>query len=78
MVGAPEDHQQRIEKMSLKITSGLVKATRKWKQKTRQGSETHFDRFFSVNDMEFNVKLKTDNANDPFVIIETDSQELFI
>ena len=76
MVGAPEDHQ-RIERMSLTITGGVVKATKKWKQKTRQGSETHFDRFFSVNDMEFNVKLKTDNSNDPFVTIETDSQELF-
>ena len=60
MVEAPEDHQ-RIERMSLQITGGVVKATKKWKQKTRQGSasETYFDRFFSVNDMEFNVKLIT-------------------
>jgi hypothetical protein len=61
MVGALEDHQ-RIERMSLQITGGVVKATKKWKQKTRltdEKSETHFDRFFSVNDMEFSVKLIT-------------------
>ena len=57
----PEDHQ-RIERMSLQITGGVVKATKKWKQKTRltdENSETHFDRFFSVNDMKFSVKLIT-------------------
>ena len=88
MVGALEDHQ-RIERMSLQITGGVVKATKKWKQKTRltdEKSETHFDRFFSVNDMEFNVKLITTHydylygAHQPIrpdVIVETDSQELF-
>lgn len=64
--------------MSLTITSGwVIKATQEWKQETRQGIGTYFDQFFSINDMKFNVKLKTDSSNDPFVIIETESQEIF-
>jgi hypothetical protein len=65
--------------MSLTITSDcVIKATQEWKQETRQGgSQTHFDRFFSVNDVKFNVKLKTVSTSDPYIIIETESQELF-
>ena len=62
------------------ITSDrVIRATHEWKQETRQGGgQTHFDRVFSVNDMKFNVKLKTNSSNDPYVIIETESQELII
>ena len=74
--------------MAVTIRPVRFKVTQEWEQKTRIGrNETYFDRNvliskkafgFGLGNLNFNVKFKTDGANDPYVIIETDSKEIFI
>ena len=74
--------------MAVTIRPVRFKATQEWEQETRIGrNETYFDRNFLISkkafgfglgNLNFNVKFKTDGANDPYVIIETDSKEIFI
>ena len=62
-----------------------LKVVQEWEQKTRTGAkETYFDRCFSGEkvfgldhgNLHFNLKLKSDSYFDPYVIIESASQEI--
>jgi hypothetical protein len=62
-----------------------LKVTQEWEQKTRTGArKTLFDRCFfgkkvfglGHDNLHFNVKLKTDPSYDPYVIIESASEEI--
>ena len=58
-----------------------IKASEEWTQESRKGvgNETHFDRNFSIDDLKFNVKLKTCRGYYsccPCVFIETGSHEI--
>ena len=74
--------------MAVTIRPVRFKATQEWEQETRiERNGTYFDRNFLISkkafgfglgNLNFNVKLKTDGANDPYVIIETESKEKFI
>ena len=74
--------------MAVTIRPVRFKVTQEWEQKTRIGrNETYFDRNFLISkksfgfglgNLNFNVKFKTDGNKDPYVIIETESKEIFI
>ena len=62
-----------------------LKVIQEWEQKTPRGpNETHFERCFfgekvfglGHGNLHFNVKLKTDPSTDPYVIIESASEEI--
>ena len=62
-----------------------LKVIQEWEQKTPRGpNETHFERCFfgekvfglGHGNLHFNVKLKTDSSIDPYVIIESASEEI--
>ena len=74
--------------MAVTIRPVRFKVTQEWEQKTRIGRYgTYFDRDFFISkkafgfglgNLNFNVKFKTDRSNDPYVIVETESKEIFI